>query len=282
MTQSNHPASAPKAWLNTQARHGVQRLLENRLLNRSVEKVFKNSPDARDWIYRQKWKIRLALGERLVPEEALSHKYRDALLWLADEESRQAIGDYLEFGVFNGTSLACMHRVLRELGFSQVRLFGFDSFEGLPASAAMDGWRPGSYKMDYEYTHKWLSRRKVDWGRVLLIKGWFHDTLNQSCIDRHNIKKASVIMMDCDAYSSAKEALEFCAPLIHERCVILFDDWNSKGRAERNIGEKQALDEFLAVHPEFSVMDFGSYAANSQVFKLYRRAHPSSEFGSTW
>lgn len=75
-------------------------------------------------------------------------------------------------------------------------------------------------------------------------------------------------MIDCDLYSSTLEALKFCAPLIHEHAVILFDDWFPL--AEQAMGEKKAFDEFLADHPDMSARDLGSYDATARVFAVLR------------
>ena len=68
---------------------------------------------------------------KLVSEEELEKIYRDALLLLAERNDAEALGDYFDFGAYNGTSLACRHQVLKDLSFDNVRLFGSDSFEGL-------------------------------------------------------------------------------------------------------------------------------------------------------
>lgn len=222
------------------------------------------------WIQRQKWKLDLAQGRRLVPEDSLTEKYKEALDWLIEVGGSKEIGDYLEFGTFNGTSLACMYRTVQDADLPNVRLFGFDSFEGLPESAANDGWVPGRYQIDYPYVVKWLSRQGIDWQRVFLIKGWYSDTLNDALIQQHGIAKASIIMVDCDAYQSAKEALDFCAPLIDKWAVVFFDDWHSAGRAARNLGEKRAFDEFRSANPDLEAEDLGGYNRNSMVFKLSR------------
>ena len=109
------------------------------------------------------------------------------------------LGDYLEFGVFNGTSLSCMHRVTEELALKHMRLFGFDSFAGLPDTAEQESdglWSGGSFQIDYEFTKNWLTQQGVDWGRVFLIAGWYHETLTQKLIDKYKLTKASVIMID--------------------------------------------------------------------------------------
>lgn len=41
-------------------------------------------------------------------------------------------GDYVEFGVSRGTSLACMSHALADENVPGVRMLGFDSFRDLP------------------------------------------------------------------------------------------------------------------------------------------------------
>ena len=108
-----------------------------------------------------------------------------------------------------------MDRVLKELKLNDVRIFGFDSFEGMPESAAHeDGgeWKPGQFASPIEFTKKLLTDRGVDWSRTFLIKGWFNETLTPETVTKYSIAKASVIMIDCDIYSSSKAALNFLHP----------------------------------------------------------------------
>ena len=245
-------------------------ILDNGAINRLLKTLLPVS--LRRWLQAQKWKLKVSAGVRLVPEEALTDRYREALLWLINQEldGSLSLGDYLEFGVFNGTSLYCMHRASQELGLERMRLFGFDSFEGLPDSAAIDGWIPGDFHIEYGYTRSWLTRRGVDWNRTFLVKGWFSETLTQALAREHKLKKASVIMIDCDAYQSTKEALTFCASLIGQCAVIFFDDWNSGGRADQRIGEKLAFEEFLHSNPDITFDKFGGYNEKSFVVTIRR------------
>ena len=210
---------------------------------------------------------------RFVPEKELESKYLKALALLTQKTPTHEVGDYLEFGVFNGTSLTCMHRALKKVGIEHVRLFGFDSFEGLPQIAATDDggtWSPGDFKVPFDLTKGILDRAGIDWTRVSLIKGWFSDTLTRELIQRHQITKASVLMVDCDLYSSAKEALDFSEPLIDKEAVIFFDDWHSDDLDKRNMGEKRAFDEFLAANPRFSYEELPDlrYNKHSKVFRV--------------
>ena len=226
---------------------------------------------ARVWMENRSMKARVRKGLRLVPEAELEHKYREALQALTEKAGAAPLGDYLEFGVYNGTSLACMYRALESLRLDRVRLFGFDSFEGMPKEANTDDggmWTPGQFKSEFAFTRQFLTEQNVNWDRVTLVKGWFSDTLTNGLIRDCKITKASVIMVDCDIYSSAKTALDFCGPLIQDHTVIFFDDWNSGGLAERNLGEKCAFDEFLQENPHFITEDFGSYGETDAVFLI--------------
>ena len=65
-----------------------------------------------------------------VNEVALRPEYAKALKFLSEKIGPENLGDYLEFGVSHGTSLATMHTELKKMGLNNVRIFGFDSFEG--------------------------------------------------------------------------------------------------------------------------------------------------------
>lgn len=211
------------------------------------------------------------ISRMLVPVGELQQKYREALLYLTAKKNTDKLGDYLEFGVYQGTSLLCMDRALKNLGLCHTRLFGFDSFEGLPLSADADAsklWCQGQFRADYEFTEEVLTKAGVDWDRVFLVKGFFESTLNKKIIKKHNIARASVIMIDCDMYLSAKEALDFCASLIHNEAMIFFDDWHC---TSHDGGEKKAFAEFLRENSHFAAEEFGTYCSNAQVFRVFRK-----------
>lgn len=202
----------------------------------------------------------------LISINELEPEFKKACLFLNEKVGKLSMGDYLEFGVCHGTSMSCMNRVLKETGLTNVRLFGFDSFEGMPEAAAHEDegtWQPGEFASDLHTTKAYLTKSGIDWNKTFLFKGWFSETLTDEVIQTHQIRKASLIMIDCDIYSSSKEALNFCAPLIKDQTIIFFDDWNSSNLAEKNMGEKLAFDEFLQENPELKAEEFGSYSFSS-------------------
>jgi O-methyltransferase len=207
-------------------------------------------------------------GLEVIPTDSLKTSQRAALRYLVEKLGAENLGDYLEFGVFSGTSLGCMYAVLKELGLDHIRLFGFDSFEGMPAIAATEDegvWAPGQFKLGIEFTKGILTQKGVDWSRTFLTKGWFCDTLTPELVQQYQIKKASVIMVDCDLYSSTVDVLRFCAPFIQDEVVMYFDDWHSGDLATKNLGEKKAFDEFLAANPQFEAHPFEPmYTSNEE------------------
>lgn len=209
----------------------------------------------------------------LVPIEELQVSFREALHWLAFESGGQPIGDYLEFGVCRGASMLAMDGALNQLSMADVRLFGFDSFEGLPQEAADqdDGvWQPGWFDADLKLTIDRLSRAGVDWRRTFLIQKWFSD-LTPEVRGAHDMTKAGVIMVDCDIYSSTLEALDWCEPLIGRRCVVVFDDWNSFDLANKGLGEAKAFQEFLEKYTDIEVLrERDGYNPESKIFYLGR------------
>jgi O-methyltransferase len=242
----------------------------NRLLNASL----RYAPEGvRSYVERERLRVRLRDRRRAVPEGPFRQVLHRGLQQMIDRHGRNGIGDYLEFGVYNGTSLTSTFRETEAMGLRQMRLFGFDSFQGLPEAAATDDegkWKPGAWRSELEFTEAVLDAEGVDRSRTFLVPGWFSETCNPETAHRYNITKASVIMVDCDIYTSTKEALDFCAPLIKDQALILFDDWNTGDLAAKNLGERKAFEEWLAESGCFRAEPFGTYRVKSETFMVTR------------
>jgi O-methyltransferase len=179
-----------------------------------------------------------------VAADELQARIEEALRLLREQTGRDRVGDYLEFGVYAGGTMSCFERVRKELELDGVRLFGFDSFQGLPAQAdeeAPDRFQPGMFRCTAEEARENLRKAGVDLDRVRLVEGWFEDTLTEEVRRRYAIQRAGVIMLDCDLYSSARAALRFAAPLVEDAAVVICDDWVHGGPD----GEQRAFREFL-------------------------------------
>jgi O-methyltransferase len=205
----------------------------------------------------------------LVPEQAFSECVRNAIHKLRESEPLDAFGDYLEFGVSRGTSLACVDRVLREEGLQDVRLIGFDSFEGMPPGSEHEGWAPGDYMSTLAATRRYLRNQGTDLDRTTLVKGWFNETRTAATRRRLNLQKVSLVMIDSDIYSASKEALNFVEPHLAQQAVIMFDDWGWRSDLGE-IGQQEAFNEFLAEHQGLTAEPLPGYLEQSRVFLVRR------------
>jgi hypothetical protein len=268
--------------LRTRAREVVRLVRRGgRRAGRALLALLPTQSRARVEAVLERRRVRRSYAQPLVPEAELEERYVQALRALS-EAGTGDVGDYLEFGVCHGSSMRSMHRAMTRTGLGHVRMFGFDSFEGLPPEAADDDggvWRPGQFPSDEEYTRQLLTQAGVDWGRTRLVRGWFSETLTPELLATEGLAgRVSMVMVDCDMYLSAKQALDFCAGALGDRAIVFFDDWRSgqgsaeRDLAERNLGEKRAFDEFLAEHPEFHAVEQPDlrYAANAAVFLVTR------------
>jgi O-methyltransferase len=191
----------------------------------------------------------------------------------------QIAGDYLEFGVFQGDTLVQTYRNIaaaahyfennlasaidtREL--RKTRLFGFDSFEGMPAATGPDraaGFSKGVLACSEEEVRKRLRKKRVNMSTVELVKGFYQDTLTAETKARLGLRVASIVHIDCDYYESARLVLEFITDLLVDGSIIVFDDWwLFKGHPDR--GEQRAFSEWVAKYG-IRASEFVKTTANS-------------------
>lgn len=242
----------------TAIRHSVRNVVSKlpEPLRISLREAKESSKLLRWRLSGQPWGYPLPSGG-LINETELRQHFHDALRYLQATLGPEGVGDYIEFGVYRGGSLLLMLDELLRTELNHVRLFGFDSFEGFPKDN--EGyWQEGDFSVDYDRVVRSLNQRNIDWNRVSLTRGFFSDTLNDELIAKHDLQRVSLIMIDCDLYSAAKEALEFCGPLIRDEAIIFFDDWNPL--AKENKGEKRAFDEYLQANPDLQAEAIGEYS----------------------
>jgi O-methyltransferase len=183
-------------------------------------------------------------------------------------------GDYLEFGVASGRSLIFAKRNARayptwKRDGEAPRFFGFDSFEGFPKSQGRDAifyrFKEGDEHFDLDTVRKNIKRGMGSTDDVFLIAGWFDKTLTKDTVTHYKIKRARVVLVDCDLYESTKLALNFVTPLLQEGTVIIYDDWLAfRARADR--GEQMATAEWLEENPSIRLVPFHRYGEACQSF----------------
>ena len=138
----------------------------------------------------------------------------------------------LEFGVNTGGTITQLRNSLPE----EYKLYGFDSFEGLP-----EAW-----------TGTWAKKGDMSTNGVMptipnvtLYKGWFTDTIPQY---REVAAPFALLHVDCDLYSSTIDVLYGLKEYILPGTVIVFDEWyyNHKNTEENRQHEQKAFYEWVS------------------------------------
>jgi hypothetical protein len=204
----------------------------------------------------------------LVPPEKLVEFFKDCIMRLQKIKGLD-IGDYLEFGIFNGNSIGSMSLAKEAMRVDSIRLFGFDAFEGLPAGSENedDGvWKKGFYTCSFDQMKSCLSRRNINPESITWVNGWYDQTLTEHTRQRLALKNIGIVFIDCDTYSSSKTVLDFLAPLMNQTMIICFDDWKLNDLDIKEMGEYQSFNEFLESHPNLNVKEIKSYNRKSKTF----------------
>jgi O-methyltransferase len=179
----------------------------------------------------------------------------------------QIPGDYVEFGVYRGDSLAksykkyvqfqnwlkgqlttpekWRHEVANNFIKHKAKFHGLDTFAGMPDNDEENvTYKGGTFTTDIVDVEKFCNEAGLKGEELILYKGLFEETSDQL---RENLqgRKISILNVDCDLYVSAKTALEVAKPFLSLGSIILFDDYNAYSASNRE-GERKAFKEFQA------------------------------------
>ena len=172
--------------------------------------------------------------------------------------TKNVSGDVMEFGVYGGTSfIATLDLMCKNNMFKNKRLFGFDSFKGLPEEEkgvkTQPTWIKGNYYSAKKYVLESINRYRkenqpdVPLHRIFIIDGWFKDTLTTQLKKHYKIESVSFVFVDVDLYISAKQVLNWIKDLCVSGTILCFDDWI----VDSNMGEQKAFREFVNNNPDF-------------------------------
>jgi O-methyltransferase len=184
--------------------------------------------------------------------------------------------DYMEFGIFKAYSFWHAQEVASRTGAQHMRFFGFDSFRGLPEVHGVDAtpdedFYLGQYAASKDEVLRNLNARGVDWARTFLVEGYFRDSLSDELKRRHDMRRVSIALIDCDLYESAARVLDFLSDLIGDGTILMFDDWNAFN-SDSNRGERRAFREFLDCRSDLRARHLLSYGHYGSVFVLNETA----------
>ncbi len=179
-------------------------------------------------------------------------------------------GDYYEFGIYKGYALWYAQNIASTYGANAMRFYGFDSFAGLPEVSGVDAggdFYTGQFACKKEDVIHNLKTHHAHMDRIFLIEGYFEHSLKENIIADYAMRKATIILVDCDLYASTMEVLRFAKRLFMKHTLILFDDWNSHSGGKQS-GEQLAFTQFCKDYPTFTFKKMFSYGWHGQVFQI--------------
>ena len=194
---------------------------------------------------------------------------------------------YYEFGVGMGGSLIKFISALKmfckisKTNIYSYRIFGFDSFEGLPEKKSTKDdhkrWEKGQFSKSLPEINKIVHNLGIDLRRktVNFIKGYFEDVLTPTLREELKDYPPTIINIDCDYYSSTKIVLEWLKPMLISGTIFYFDDiWGFDGHP--NYGQLAALREFNEAGGGI-LTPYPSLGLNSRVYIYSRKEYEFKE-----
>ena len=187
----------------------------------------------------------------------------------------QINGNYLEFGVFTGSSFNYAIKVNKKIetifGKSNCEFIGFDSFKGFGEVKKEDihpGFKDNIFSVNERKVIKNIN--KIAKGeKIKLIKGFYQETIKyKTTIDLDIPNKSRVVMIDCDLKESTELALKFIKPSLQEGTILIFDDFlDYKGSMEK--GECGAFENFKRENPNILFRRAFDYGYRGRAFIVY-------------
>jgi O-methyltransferase len=183
-------------------------------------------------------------------------------------------GDYVEFGVFEGTSLIAAFENDRRLrpGSVPPRAFwGFDSFEGgfkyFDERDRHPFFREGDFSSSYQQVGRRVGRHIRGRAAWTLVPGYFEDSLAGKTAPALGIQSIAVALIDCDLGTPAELALNFMRPALQNGSVLILDDYFAY-RADPARGVAGAFARFQAENPALHFRRLFDYGHGGQGFVL--------------
>lgn len=163
--------------------------------------------------------------------------------------------DVYEFGVFTGRSVNWINESFAAAEKTVRKIFGFDSFCGLPKEADEEKelsasrefqwklidefqWSFGDFNSQEHFdvtsvqeamnSLRTFVEPTLENGAVLeLIPGYFSDSLTDDIVEKYDMRPACYVDLDADLYSSTTQALDFLFrnKLIQQNTILGYDDW---------------------------------------------------------
>lgn len=160
-----------------------------------------------------------------------------------------------EFGVYQGKTI----KIVRETLDDSFKIFGFDSFEGMPdhtttlknvTSVHSNGHGAKVYQNMFDRDVVIgagvfsTNKQTPDVPNVEWVVGYFDDTL-PGFVENNPPEPAALLHIDCDHYESTKTVFKYMTPYIKKDTVLVFDEWHMDSIIKTPHHEQKAFYEWV-------------------------------------
>lgn len=194
----------------------------------------------------------------------------DGMYFLAAQYAKtiRPKGAYCEFGVFDGWTFSKAYHALKD---ACTKFHAFDSFRGIGGTLEIEKshFGDGQYFANietFDYNMRYIG---AEADRIGVVRGFFEETICGKFPADLGIGEISIAHIDVDVYAPALLALEFISPSLSEGALLMFDDYDQHAASNRK-GERRAVREWLAGHPEFEVEAYREYGTFCRSFIVHR------------
>ena len=226
------------------------------------------------------------------PDEHARHEYEDRR-----EFFRRALtalkfngigGDYAEFGCCGAMTFCIVYDLLAEYpkAVGPFHLWAFDSFQGLPKATLPEDshpeWKEGSMATSVEEFHGLCRSHGVPPSAYTTVAGFYEESLNASAPGPRP-EKIRLAFIDCDLYSSTREALNFLMPRLQHGMILAFDDYYCYSSTLPS-GERIAAAEAFAGNARWRLVPYVQFGWHGMSFivEAAGRGIPSGPSASHW
>ena len=147
-------------------------------------------------------------------------------------------GSIIEFGSYRGGSAIFLAAACERLGYD-VRVFGLDTFEGMPPTdKTIDAHFAGNFSdVDLPELRRYVEQRGLA-QRLEFVQGLFQDTAPKVLASAGPVLMAHI---DCDVYDAVAYAWEAVKPHMVPGGYVVFDDATTSGC----LGATEAVEELV-------------------------------------
>ena len=90
---------------------------------------------------------------------------------------------------------------------------------------------------------------------VVTVKGYYDQSLTRETKEKHSLRHAAMVMIDCDLYESTAPVLDFLTDIVNQGTILIFHDW-FRFKGSPNCGEQRACREWLKRNPHLELLEY--------------------------